>query len=148
MKDTHDSLLLHRLNKRISLFSVRQEEIVHVVGVLAFFGNVGLLNAIFLCPFPQIIMIAMPDRSSLFLNRLTSFQLRIEEGRQQVRRKEARSDIDPGIFVNQSLEKPLSIRAFFPKDFGSIDKPRFVDNECATLATEKVFRLVKALCGQ
>jgi hypothetical protein len=36
----------------------------------------------------------------------------------------------------------------FPKDFCPINKRSFVDNESAALATEKVFRLVKALGGQ
>ena len=95
MKDTHDSFLVHRLDKRISLFSIRQKQIVHVVRVFAFLGNVGLLDVIFLRPFPQFIMIAMPDRSSFLLNSMPSFQLRIEERGKQVRRQEARSHIDP-----------------------------------------------------
>jgi hypothetical protein len=46
------------------------------------------------------------------------------------------------------LEKPLPIRTLFPKDFCPINKRSFVDNKSAALATEKVFRLVKALRGQ
>jgi hypothetical protein len=62
------------------------------------------------------------------------FELRAQEGRQQVRRQIARPDIDPVVFVDLTPEKSAAIRSLFPKNFSALIKLGIIDQQCTAFS--------------
>src|SRR5262249_30614127 len=92
--------------------------------------------------------VALPDRLALRLDRVLRLELGHEERRQDVRRKKARADVDPGVLVYLTAEEARAVGPLVSDDLSPLDEPGIVDHERAPFAAGEVLRLVEAQGGQ
>src|SRR6185503_21268525 len=72
-------------------------------------------------------VIPRPDFTSQAIDLLSLLHLRRKECGVQLARQIRRPDIDPGVFVDFSLEKPAAIGSLLPDDLGALYESGVVD---------------------
>src|SRR6266436_1557506 len=127
------------------LFERRQQQVKHVVGLIAVRRDDRRANAVEPRPLTQFAIIAFPNSLSGLLDLFACLELSKKECGKHVGRKIARSHINPGVFVHLAPQKAGAIGAFLPYDLGALDIATVVDEQRAAFATGKVLRLVEAL---
>jgi hypothetical protein len=74
---------------------------------------------------------------------LGGFQLRPQEGRDQLARQQRRADVLPSVFVNLAAEEAAAIGALLANDFGAQAKGGIVHQQRAALTRHDVLGLVE-----
>src|SRR5215813_6054555 len=72
-------------------------------------------------------VIALPDREPLGRDPLGLLQLRPQERRRDLARKERGSDVLPGVLVDLAAKEPAAIGALFAHDLGGLHQFAIVD---------------------
>src|SRR5258708_34337929 len=93
-------------------------------------------------------VVEIPDALSRDGDLAVHFELRIEEGGQDIGRGVARADVLPSILINLAPEKPAAIGPLLTKYFGTVDIARIVDHERAPLTADDVLGFMEALGGE
>src|ERR1700738_363218 len=121
-----------------------KDQVKHVVCLFAVRGDDRESYLTIPRPSLKILIVVLPNVFPLCLNIITAFQLSEQKCRENIRRKIARSDIYPGVFVYLAAKEAAAIRTFLPDDFSSLDKFRIVDHQGPAFSTRKVLGFVEA----
>src|SRR6516165_3440155 len=100
-----------------AVFGRGQNQVVHVTGVFAVFGDEGQLDAIFRGPAGELLIVILPDPPPGRLDLIPAFELREKERGENVRRQVARSDVYPCVLVHLSAKETASVSTLFAHDF-------------------------------
>ena len=107
-------LALRCVNQCLTMLEGRQEQIEHVVGLLAVRGHEWKLHATISCPVLQSLIVVLPYLASPGLYPVLLFELGIQEGGENVRGQVARTHIYPGVLVYLTAEEAACDRCPFP----------------------------------
>src|SRR5689334_2641203 len=77
----------------------------------------------------QLLMVSAPYMQSFLLNEIEILDLSKKKRRQDIRRQEGRTHVDPSILIDFSPEESSAVSTFFPDHLCAFDKVRIIDDQ-------------------
>src|SRR2546423_8294697 len=97
------------------------------------------------CPSAQVLLVILPQLPPLALDLLARLELSIQDGGEQIRRKVARAERDPAIFVDLTAEEAAAFLALLADDLRLLAVCEVVDEQRPAFAEGELLGLVEAL---
>ena len=121
VEDREDPAGFQVLDELLAVLHRAHEHVEHVIRLLAVRRNDGQAHAMVGGPALELGVVPGPDSPPRGLHPLARFELRVEKGRQHVRRQIAGPHVDPGVLVDLAAEEPAAVRALLANDLGALD---------------------------
>src|ERR1019366_7054601 len=121
----------------------RHEKVEHMERLRDVRRDVRKQNVVTRGPFAKRLVITRPDPLPSSLNLRPTFELRKQEGGEDVRGQVARPDVHPSVFVDLASKESASIGSFLAHDLCTVDEVVAIEKNSTALAAREVFCLME-----